>query len=64
MIPPRILRQIASWWEARCRAKRLAQIPGYRKAASELADRRRKHRPTRDIIEQRRALIHDNLRGA
>jgi hypothetical protein len=63
MPSPRLIRRITAWWLRRCNERRLSSIPGYRKIEAEIADRRRRHRPTRDLQERKRALLHDNMRG-
>jgi hypothetical protein len=63
MISTRLIRRISHWWLHRCAERKLSTIPGYRKINAELAERRRKHRPTRDLMERKRQLVHDNMKG-
>lgn len=59
----RLIRKIIRWWESERAKRRIASIPGMRKIEAEIAERRRRHRPTRDLQERKRALLHDNMRG-
>jgi len=59
----RTIRRAIAWWQKLIAKRRIASIPGMRKIEAEIAERRRRHRPTRDLQERKRALLHDNMRG-
>lgn len=63
MTPIRTIRRITAWWHKRCAERRLAEIPGWKKIEADLAERRRRHKATRDLIERRQEPIHQNMRG-
>lgn len=58
-----IIRRWIRPWFAWRQERRLARaIPGY-PTDREFAERRRAHKPIRDLVAKRRALIHDSMRA-
>lgn len=60
MILRRTVNRIVAWWLARRVERRNPELAALRKAE---AERRRQHRPVRDIHKTRRALVIENLRA-
>lgn len=58
MIARRIIHAITAWWLARRVERRAPELAALRKAE---AERRRLHRPVRDIHLTRRAIVHRRL---
>jgi hypothetical protein len=58
MIARRIIHAVTAWWLARRVERRAPELAALRKAE---AERRRKHRPVKDIHLTRRAIVHRRL---
>lgn len=58
MIGRRVINAVIAWWMARRVERRAPELAALRKAE---AERRRAHKPTRDIHLTRRAIVHRRL---
>lgn len=56
----RLATRVTAWWLARRVERRNPELVALRKAE---AERRRQHRPVKDIHKMRRALVIENLRS-
>lgn len=58
MIARRVINSVIAWWMARRVERRAPELAALRKAE---AERRRQHRPVKDIHLTRRAIVHRKL---